>query len=118
MSDALTDWLYEALAPLGLVRIRAMFGGSGVAIDGFSVGLIADSMLYLKVDQQTKALFEKRNLEPFVYIKNGKPYTMSYYQAPPELYDDGEAARTWVELALGAAKRGHKAKSARKARSA
>jgi DNA transformation protein and related proteins len=118
MSDHLTDWLLEVLAPLGVVRVRAMFGGAGVSIDGLSIGLIAEEELFLKVDRQSKVIFEERTLTPFVYFKNGKPYTMSYYQAPPEFYDDVQAALVWARHGFEAAVRAKKPKTPKKAHAA
>jgi DNA transformation protein len=45
-------------------------------------GLIADSVLYLKIDQETEDEFTAKGLEPFTYSKKGKEFKMSYYQAP------------------------------------
>jgi DNA transformation protein len=105
MSDPLWDYLHDHLAPLGLVRIRRMFGGAGVSIDGFSVGLIADDLLYLKVDKISISRFEDENLPPFLYDKGGRMVAMSYHRAPDAAYDDPEVLRQWAELALAAAVR-------------
>lgn len=103
MADPLWDYLSECLAPLGLVRIRRMFGGAGVSIDGFSIGLIADDLLYLKVDKASIGRFEAEGLDPFLYDKDGRLVAMSYHRAPDAAYDDPETLREWAELALAAA---------------
>jgi len=102
---ALTPWLEEALAPMGAVKVRAMFGGYGVSLDGLSVGLIADDVLYLKCDAGNVAAFEAEGLGPFMYDKGGVMMPMSYRQAPEAAMDDGEVLRLWVGRALEAARR-------------
>jgi DNA transformation protein len=50
---------------------------------------------------------------------NGKTGTMSYYNAPEEIYDDNDALRHWTGLALAAArnKKPAKKKGAKRAAS-
>jgi DNA transformation protein len=116
--DPLWAMLHEELAPLGPVRIRRMFGGAGVSLDGLSIGLIADDVLYLKCDAASTPHFVAQGLEPFVYVKNGQPMAMSYRQAPDAALDDGDTLRQWAGLALAAARRAaaKRAPSARRPR--
>ncbi len=67
-------------------------------------GLIADDMLYLKVDATNRPDFERDNLEPFVYPKDGQPMAMSDHRAP-DVLDDWERIEPWVVGALEAAHR-------------
>ena len=48
------------------------------------VGLVANEVLYLKVDKHSKATFEADGLGPFMYEKNGQAMPMSYHQAPDD----------------------------------
>jgi DNA transformation protein len=93
-----------------------MFGGHGVSVDGLSVGLIADDVLYLKCDGETVADFEAVGLEPFIFDKGGRPVAMSYRRAPDAALDDAELLRDWVMRALGAARRAKKPPARRAAR--
>jgi DNA transformation protein len=102
--DPFVAFVEETLAPLGNVRCRAMFGGWNVALDGVTFGLIADDLLYLKVDATNRPDFERDNLEPFVYLKDGQPMAMSYHRAP-DVLDDWERIEPWVVGALEAAHR-------------
>jgi DNA transformation protein and related proteins len=103
--SALWCYLGESLSPLGVVRIRRMFGGAGVSIDGFSIALIADDTLYLKADPGNVARFDAEGLEPFLYDKGGRMVAMRYRRAPDAAYDDPEVMREWGALALDAARR-------------
>ena len=71
-------------------------------------GLVADDVLYLKADAELEEKFIARGLEPFEYVKNGKPMKMSYYMAPEEIYEDEESARDWARLCYDAALRSRK----------
>lgn len=98
-------YLLELLAALGEVRARRMFGGYGIYYDSLMFALVADDTLYLKVDDANRPAFAARRLAPFVYHKNGKPYSMSYYQAPDDALDSAEQLNAWAGGAIAAARR-------------
>lgn len=102
------DYLSEVFEQFGAVRSRRMFGGYGIYHDDLMFGLVADDVLYLKADNQSKELFENEGLGPFMYSKNGKEMAMSYYQAPEEIFDDPDVARIWARHAFDAALRSKK----------
>lgn len=105
--------LGEVFEEFGPVRARRMFGGYGIYHDNLMFGLVADDVLYLKVDAESAGLFSGRGLGQFEYVKNGTAVKLSYCMAPEEIYEDRAAARRWATLAYEAALRG-KAKSRRK----
>ncbi|MCH8127962.1 TfoX/Sxy family protein [candidate division KSB1 bacterium] len=105
-SNEFVDYLLERLEPFGQVTARAMFGGYGIYHNQLMFGLVADDMLYLKVDNINRKEFEERKLQPFVYVKQGKAMKMSYYQVPEEALDNSDETCRWAELAYSAALRG------------
>ncbi len=107
MSD-FNAYLVELFAELGPVTIRRMFGGAGVFHEGLMIGLVADEVLYLKVDAETQPEFEALDLAPFLYEKNGRSIKMSYFEAPTEAMDAAEDMQPWAELAYAAARRSKK----------
>ena len=120
MSDFI-DYLHEVFEPFGRIRARRMFGGWGIyhhdARSERMFALVADEVLYLKADEQTRHEFEALGMEQFEYVKNEKPMRMSYYMAPEEIYDDPDAASHWATLAWEAARRaGKKSGGKRKGR--
>jgi DNA transformation protein len=70
-------YVVDLMQSLGPVRAKSMFGGHGIFLEGLMFGLIADSVLYFKVDQQTEMEFKARGLEAFKYNKKGKEFKMS-----------------------------------------
>lgn len=95
------EQLNQAVPP---VRSRPMFGGVGLYSAGVFFALIADDVVYLKVDGSTQADFEALGLErfrPFGEESGG----MSYYQLPEDVLEDVEALRLWAEKAIAVAER-------------
>ncbi|MDA8227095.1 MAG: TfoX/Sxy family protein, partial [Desulfitobacterium hafniense] len=50
ISETFKDYVLEQLAILGDVTVRKMFGGAGIYYEGVIFGLLADDVLYFKVD--------------------------------------------------------------------
>ena len=98
--------LLDMVRPPGSVIARRMFGGHGL----FRDGLVADDMLFLKVDDANRADFEAAGSGPFVYEAKGKRTVMSYYQAPAESLEDEAVLADWLASAYAAAIRADAAK--------
>ncbi|MCK7593562.1 TfoX/Sxy family protein [Pseudomarimonas salicorniae] len=99
------DWYRELLETIGPVSARKMFGGWGLFHDGRMFALVADEVLYLKVDAQTREAFAAAGSAPFVYESARGRAEMGYWRAPDEAMDDPEAMRPWARLAWQAAER-------------
>lgn len=99
------EYLHEVFSEFGHINTRRMFGGYGIYREGLMFALVTDDTLYLKADCETKECFAERGLAPFQYHKQGKNVTMSYYEAPDEIYDDPGEAAVWGRRAYDAAMR-------------
>jgi DNA transformation protein len=99
------DNVLDLLGAWGGVSARKMFGGHGLYRQGVMFALIADDVLYFKVDDQNRAEFKAASMGPFTYEGKSKPVEMSYYESPSELFDDGEAMIAWARRAFAAALR-------------
>lgn len=95
------------------VRGRGMFGGVGIYASDLFFALIADDVLYLKVDAVNRPDFEARGRAPF-RPPGERGETMRYYPLPDDVLDDVEALRPWVEKAIAAARRKHRRPPARR----
>ena len=100
-----TSRVVNLMQSIGPVSAKFMFGGYGIFLEGLMFGLIADSVLYLKGDKETENEFRAKGLEKFTYIKKGKEFKMSYYQAPEEVLEDEEVMHSWAAKAYNAALR-------------
>jgi DNA transformation protein len=69
------------------------------------IAIVLKDTLYLKSDAVSAEHFDKQNLPPFTYERNGKTMPMSYRQAPADLFEDREEAALWARRAYEAALR-------------
>ena len=92
------------------LRARSMFGGVGLYAGERFFALLDDDVLYLKVDDATRADFEAAGMRPF--MPGGDPaQTMQYYDVPADVLEDADALRPWTDRALeAAARKGKKGK--------
>jgi len=116
--SAFVQSLHEIFERLGRIETRRMFGGHGVWHEGRMIALVAKDTLYLKADAGSAEHFDRLNLPPFTYVREGKAMPMSYRLAPADLFEDREEAALWGRRAYEAALRSGqppKKKTARKA---
>ena len=111
MPSRYLDFVIEQCSPLGVITSRPMFGGHCFYCDGVVFGLLANDALYLKADDGNRPHFEARGLAPFRPFDD-QNVTMSYYAAPPEIFEDRDALRQWVGGAVEAGRRAKSRKSA------
>jgi DNA transformation protein len=101
----------DALAPVGAIRIKAMFGGYGVYREDVIFGLIADEILYFKVGKENIEDYKSIGSEPFTYIKSeGKPYVMSYWKIPDSILNNPETLIDWAEKSIQISLKSRKSK--------
>ncbi|MBS29438.1 MAG: hypothetical protein CL566_11060 [Alphaproteobacteria bacterium] len=110
---------HDMLAAVGApfdsgTHLRRMCGGQGIFCDGVMFALIADDMLYMKVDAETKQDFLDAGGLPFTYERSGKPREMSYVSLPDDANEDVDALRPWAHKALAVTNRAQARKPARK----
>jgi DNA transformation protein len=71
-----------------------------VFCDGLMFGVVADNMLYLRVDEHNRETFkEAEAFAPLNYEKKGNTIDLSFWRAPERLFDEPESrrvgARNW-----------------------
>jgi DNA transformation protein and related proteins len=102
------DFVLEQLGRVARVTSRSMFGGVGVYADGLFFALIAGETLYFKVDDTNRGDFEAIGMEPWRPF-GGDKY-MGYYELRPDLLEDTDALRPWVDKSVDVARRARKSK--------
>lgn len=105
MNDSgLVSHCLELLSPLGRTSSRRMFGGRALYIDDLCMALIFGDALYLKVNDDSRAAFERAGCRPFIYeTKDGDHQSLSYYTAPEEAMESPAEMIPWARRALAAA---------------
>lgn len=103
--DDFAHYCAEILARVGAVRVRRMFGGHGLYVDGAFIAIVFSETLYLKVDEQTVREFQSGGCAPFQYAARGRAITLQFWSAPAEALDSAALMEPWGRLALAAAVR-------------
>jgi DNA transformation protein len=106
----------DLFSPWGELSMRKMFGGLGLYHQDKMFALVADGELYFKVDEHSAAQFKAARSKPFTYKSKGKNVSLSYWLAPPEIFDDSEALIKWSNIAWAAAERTKEIKTKKKKR--
>ena len=104
VSDSYKAFVLEQLQSTGRVTAKAMFGGVGLYYERSFFGLIADDVLYFKVDDSTRPDFERSGSQPFRPYGD-ESYSMQYYEVPADVLEDRTALKTWVGKAVAVARR-------------
>ncbi len=115
-STEFRDKVLGLLLVFGPVQARAMFGGYGVYFDGLMFGLLADDVLYFKVDDENRQDYIDAGSGPFTYEGKSRPVEMSYYRVPDALMNDPGGIAEWAERAHQAALRSRIGQPPRRAR--
>src|ERR1700704_790395 len=117
--DEFVEHVLETMRAFGPVEPKAMFGGWGLYHGGLFFALIAEDVLYLKVDAENRATFDELRLPPFVYESRlGEKTVMHYQQAPVEALESPDVMAEWARRSYAAALRAATARPAPRRRPA
>jgi DNA transformation protein len=105
VSAEFRDYVLEQLRAVTPVTARPMFGGVGIYSGGSFFALIADDVLYFKVDASTRPGYEAHGSQAFNPF--GKA-SMNYYALPEDVLEAEDELRTWMRDAIGVARRAKK----------
>lgn len=78
VSDDYLEYVLDQLSAWGGVSARRMFGGVGLYRDEKVFGLVADNVLYLKVDETNRDRFLEAGSAAFRPFED-RPTIMSYF---------------------------------------
>ena len=102
VSESFKGFALAQLEELGDVMPRAMFGGVGLYHRGIFFGIIANDVLYLKVDDMNRADYERAGMQPFKPYPH-RPATMRYYAVPVDVLESAFELAKWARKAVKAA---------------
>jgi DNA transformation protein and related proteins len=101
-STAFVDFVLDQLSGVDGVRAQAMFGGTGLYCNDMFCGIIHRDILYLKVNDDTRATYERAGMKPFKPYAH-RPTTMQYYEVPVAVLEDPRDLAAWIERAVAVA---------------
>ncbi len=107
IGESYKEYVVDQLGELGFVTVKKMFGGTGLYYDGLIFGLLADDVLYFKVDDSNKLDYERAGMEPFQPFDD-KPMVMPYYEVPVDILEHRDLLAEWARKALIASRNKHK----------
>jgi DNA transformation protein len=99
LSEEFLDYVVDLFREWDGVSTRKMFGGAGVYRDGTMFGLVANDVLYLKVDDSNRTDYTDLDCGPFKPSPN-KATTMSYYEVPPDILESPTEIIDWAKKSL------------------
>ncbi len=62
VSNDFLEYVLDQLSEWSKVKIKRMFGGAGLYLDGLMFGLVANDVVYLKVDETNKDKYIKHGI--------------------------------------------------------
>jgi len=103
VSAQFNAFVLELLGEVTSVVARRMFGGVGYYADGLFFALADDDELYFRVDERTRADYEREGMKAFSPMGPDSK-SMSYFTVPPRLYDELEEWALWTRRAISVAR--------------
>jgi len=97
------DYVTDLLDQFATIAVRPMFGGFGIYKNGLMFALIADNELYFKADENAAQFFETYGSTPFTYDNGKKLVKMSYWKVVPDVFDNQEMIKIWIDIAYNVA---------------
>ena len=91
--DDYVDFVVGKLSGLGEVHSRAMFGGYGIFHEGLMFALISDGVLYFKVDDSNRDMYQEAGSSIF-------PHGISYWEVPSDVFEDAAKLYEWAEISI------------------
>jgi len=111
VSENYREFVIEQLGRVAPVTGKSMFGGVGLYAHGLFFALIAEDLLYFKVNEATRRKFEQRGMEPFRPF--GEESAMGYYEVPADVLEDIGQLQVWMRKAIGVAAAAKRSKGTR-----
>ena len=96
VKDDYVIYIVDKLSGIGDVSSRAMFGGYGIFNEGLMFALISDGVLYFKVDDSNRKMYEKADSSKF-------QHGISYWEVPTEVFEDTAKLYEWANISIGIA---------------
>ncbi len=102
VSQEFLDYVTDQLSAVGSILSKRMFGGVGLYADGIFFALIANDILYQKVDDTNRQDYESAGMEAFRPYPD-KARSMQYFEVPVEVLEDQQELLTWTRKSIAVA---------------
>ncbi len=95
-------FVLDGLSGIEDVRARSMFGGTGLYCGSVFFGIIYQDVLYLKVNDVTRAAYVRAGMNAFKPYAD-RPMTFRYYQVPVAILESSQELVEWARRAIDVA---------------
>ncbi len=107
ISKDFLEYVLDQLSGWGNVYANRMFGGAALYQDDLAFGMIANDIVYLKVDNTNINKYLKEGSKPLKPFKNNAT-VLSFYNVPPDVFEDAEEFTEWAKESLTIQKKRNK----------
>jgi DNA transformation protein len=104
VSNDFLEYIRDQLREWGQISVRRMFGGAGLYRDGKMFGLVADDVIYLKVDDTNREKYEAAGSGPLKPFKDQNT-VLSFYEVPPDIFESPVELIEWADESLAIQKK-------------
>lgn len=91
------DFVLEQLDEMRGLKVRQMFGGHGLYLDGAFFAIVHKGALYFRTDEQSRAVFVRAGSRPF--NPKGRLELHRYYAVPADVLEDARTLCIWAKAA-------------------
>ena len=99
VSNDFLQYVLDQLSGWGNVHVNRMFGGAALYQDELVFAMIANDIVYLKVDDSNKDKFVKADSSPLKPFKNNAT-VLSFYNIPADVLEDSDKFVVWAKESL------------------
>ncbi len=104
VSNDFIQYVLDQLSVWGNVQIKRMFGGAALYQGELAFGMIANDVVYLKVDDTNRDKYLKEGSVQLKPFKNHAT-VLSFYNVPPDVFEDSEELIKWAKESLAIQKK-------------
>ena len=97
------EFVLDQLGSVRAVRSRRMFGSVGFYAGELFFAIASDDALYFKVNDETRADYEREGMKPFCPFEDDTKAMRGYYELPSRVLEDLEELAAWLRRALAVA---------------
>lgn len=103
VSADFSNYVSDQLSSLRDLRSQRMFGGVGLYCGDVFFGIISNDVLFFKVGDDNRADYAARGMQPFRPYAARPQVSMSYFEVPADVLEDGDECSAWARRSIAAA---------------
>jgi DNA transformation protein len=97
------EFVLDQLGSVRAVRSRRMFSGVGFYAGELFFAIASDDTLFFKVNDDTRADYEREGMKPFCPFEDDSKAMRGYYELPSRALEDNEELSSWMARAIAVA---------------